>query len=143
MQKLRPRSITAARRTAHNTLPYLHELSHKEHAAGLQARAIELHNVPVVQLGQRLHLLEEQLKLLAAGAVGLQHMNRQLPGVIPAPSAMITAGSLHTSLKEACRVYDCAAILYSTTAQQCQPKLQAHNELPTACSATVASMDKP
>lgn len=50
---------------------YLHELCYKEHAASLQASTIELHNVAVVQLGQGLDLLQEQLKLLTTGAVRL------------------------------------------------------------------------
>lgn len=50
---------------------HLHELSDKEHAAHLEAGPVELHDVAVVQLGQGLDLLQEQLKLLAAGSLGL------------------------------------------------------------------------
>lgn len=35
---------------------YLHELSDKEHAAGLQAGSIKLHNVAVMQRSQHPHL---------------------------------------------------------------------------------------
>lgn len=49
----------------------LHELCDKEHAAHLQTGPVELHDVAVVQLGQGLHLLQEQLKLLAAGGLSL------------------------------------------------------------------------
>jgi hypothetical protein len=52
--------------------PHLHQFSDKEQAAWLQASAIKLHDVAVVELGQGLHLLEEQLQLLAAGAGRLE-----------------------------------------------------------------------
>lgn len=51
---------------------HLHELCDEEHAAHLKAGPIKLHNVAVVQLGQCLHLLQEQLQLLAAGCLSLR-----------------------------------------------------------------------
>jgi len=52
-------------------VPALHQLGHEEHGAGLEAGAVELDDVAVVELGQGLDLLEEELQVLAAGLLGL------------------------------------------------------------------------
>eukprot|EP00951_Prasinocladus_malaysianus_P013125 scaffold98607_cov29-Prasinocladus_malaysianus.AAC.2 len=52
--------------------PNLHELRHEEERAWLEAGAVKLHDVAVVQAPQDLHLLQEQIHLRLARVVALQ-----------------------------------------------------------------------